>query len=174
VIAASATAVLTLAAWFWLLAGVEPPDVFWRLLLEDDEALAISGAAAERAVPSDPLPVLVTLSQYRFAPGGPDGPPITLQAGVAYRITFHSADVAHGVSAIPQLGIAGREVSPGDDYVVTVEPFVAGLYAFACTRVCGGGHGNMRGAIEVTAPTPARAPIGRARPTRIVPPRDPR
>ncbi len=170
---ANTAAALALAAAFWFFAGAEPPDLLWTLLFEEEEALATS-ATADRAAPVDPVPVLVTLSQYRFTPGGPDGPPIALQAGVAYQITFHAVDVAHGVSAIPQLGIDGREVAPGDDYVVTIRPSVAGLYAFACTRVCGGGHGGMRGAIEVTALTPERASLERARQTRIVPPRDPR
>jgi heme/copper-type cytochrome/quinol oxidase subunit 2 len=171
-----ANTAVALAFWaaVWLFSGADPSGSLWPLLFDDEEALGIS---LERAAPvraGDPVPVLVTLSQYRFTPGGPDGPPIALQAGVVYQITFRSVDVAHGVSAIPQLGIDGREVAPGDDYVVTIQPSVAGLYAFACTRVCGGGHGGMRGAIEVTAPTPERASLERARLTRVVPPRDPR
>ena len=169
---ANTAAALALAAAFWFFAGAEPPDPLWTMLLEEEEeALATPAASAEPAFRVDPVPLLVTLSQYRFTPGGPDGPPIALRAGIAYRITFRAVDVVHGVSAIPQLGIDGREVAPGDDYVVTIQPSVAGLYAFACTRVCGGGHGGMRGAIEVTAPTPERAPLDRRRETRIVPPR---
>jgi hypothetical protein len=100
------------------------------------------------------VPVVVTLSRYRFSPGGPEGPPIRLQAGTIYEITFRSADVEHGVSAIPVLGIEGRSVSPGTDYVVTVAPTAAqsGRYNFACTRICGAGHGGMYGEIEVEAP----------------------
>lgn len=100
------------------------------------------------------IPILVTLSLYEFSPGGPSGPPIRLQAGMTYEITFRSADVAHGISAIPPLGIEGQTVSPGADYVVTVAPTTAqrGRYNFACTRLCGAGHGNMHGAIEVEAP----------------------
>ena len=97
------------------------------------------------------VPLLVTVSRYQFSPGGPDGPPIRLTAGVRYRITFRSSDVIHGISAIPRLGIDSREVGPGSDYVVTVTPTAAqrGRYNFACTRVCGVGHGGMFGAIEV-------------------------
>ena len=168
---AGTAAALALAAAFWFLAGAEPPEVLWTLLLEEEETPTTSTTAADRVGSAEPIPVLVTLSQFRFSPGGPDGPPIRLQAGFRYEITFHAADVEHGVSAIPQLGIGGRQVAPGDDYVVTIQPSVAGLYAFACTRVCGGGHGGMRGAIEVVAPTPERAPPARSRPTRIVPPR---
>lgn len=98
-----------------------------------------------------PLPLLVTLSRFQFSPGGPDGPPILLEAGTSYEITFRAIDVEHGISSVPQLGIGGRMIVPGDDYIVVVTPDAAqrGLYNFACTRICGVGHGEMRGFIEV-------------------------
>ena len=169
--ASAAAAWAFAAALAWLLGSAEAPDAVWAYLLDAGDSVEISSESAGRAAPVDPVDVVVTLSQYRFSPGGPDGPPIELEAGITYRITFRASDVPHGVSAIPQLGIEGREVAPGNDYVVTVTPSVAGLYAFACTRVCGGGHGSMRGAIEVTAPTPERGTIARPRQTRLVPPR---
>jgi len=97
------------------------------------------------------VPLLVTLSRYQFSPGGPEGPPIRLTAGRTYWITFRSIDVVHGISAIPVLGILGQDIAPGVDYVVRVTPTPAqrGRYNFACTRVCGVGHGSMVGAIEV-------------------------
>jgi cytochrome c oxidase subunit 2 len=115
---------------------------------------AAGAEEGRRKSPEDAVPILVTLSRYRFSPGGPGEPPIRLQAGTTYRITFRSADVEHGISAIPVLGIEGREVSPGEDYAVTVSPTAAqaGRYNFACTRVCGAGHGGMFGAIEVEEP----------------------
>jgi hypothetical protein len=106
---------------------------------------------ADDPVPSNAISLLVTLSRYQFSPGGPDGPPIRLQAGVTYRITFRSNDVEHGISAIPLLDIATAAIVPGADYVITLTPSLAqrGRYTFACTRVCGAGHGGMFGAIEV-------------------------
>ena len=97
------------------------------------------------------VPLFVTVSRYRFSPGGPDDPPIRLSSGVTYRLTFHSADVEHGISAIPALGIAAARVAPGSDYVITITPTAEqrGLYYFACTHVCGADHGSMHGAIEV-------------------------
>ena len=166
-------AAFAFSALAWLLGAAEEPDALASFLFGEADTFSVLAAPAARAVPGQPVDVLVTLSQYRFSPGGPDGPPIELQAGVTYRLTFRAADVSHGVSPIPQLGIEGREVAPGDDYVVIVTPSGAGLYAFACTRVCGGGHGGMRGAIVVTAPTPERVSLERARKTRIVPPRPP-
>ena len=122
-------------------------------LLGSGAAAASEPARAASAVAA-PVPILVTLSRYQFSPGGPDGPPIRLQTGLAYELTFRSSDVVHGVSAIPALGIEGRDVAPGADYVVTVAPTAAqrGRYNFACTRVCGAGHGGMYGAIEVEGP----------------------
>jgi heme/copper-type cytochrome/quinol oxidase subunit 2 len=97
------------------------------------------------------LPLLVTLSRFQFTPGGPDGPPILLEAGTSYEITFRATDVEHGISAIPQLGIESRRIAPGDDYTIAVTPTPAqrGRYNFACSRVCGVGHGSMIGAIVV-------------------------
>jgi len=123
-------------------------------LLAGLAGIALAGSALAAA--ADPVPLLVTVSQYEFSPGGPSAPPIRLQSGTTYQITFHSIDVEHGVSAIPALGIAGGTVSPGSDYVVIVAPTAAqiGRYNFACTHVCGVGHGGMHGAIEIEAGTP--------------------
>ena len=106
---------------------------------------------AEDPAPAAPVDLLVTLSRYQFTPGGPDGPPIRLQAGVTYRITFRATDVEHGISAIPRLGIGSQAIPPGSDYVVIVTPTISqrGQYTFACTRVCGAGHGGMYGSLEV-------------------------
>jgi len=124
-----------------------------RLLLAALAAIVLADPALPAA--AETIPLLVTVSQFEFSPGGPSGPPIRLQAGVTYQITFHSTDVEHGVSAIPTLGVAGGTVSPGSDYVVIVTPTAAqvGRYNFACTHVCGVGHGGMHGAIEVEAGT---------------------
>jgi hypothetical protein len=105
----------------------------------------------EDLAPPEAVPLLVALSRYQFSPGGPDGPPIRLQAGVTYKITLRSTDAEHGISGVPQLGIVSRTIAPGADYVVTVTPTLVqrGRYNFACTRVCGAGHGGMYGAIEV-------------------------
>ena len=71
---------------------------------------------------------------------------------MTYQITFRSADVVHGISAIPVLGIA----EPGRSLPATTTSsrslrrrLQRGRYNFACTRVCGVGHGGMFGAIEV-------------------------
>jgi len=120
-------------------------------------SVAIAAACLSAgAAPRPPIPVLVEVSRYHFSPGGPDEPPIRLEAGRTYEITFRSTDVEHGVSAVPVLGIPEEIVVPGVDAVVTVAPTAVqvGRYNFACTRVCGAGHGGMHGTIEVVAGEP--------------------
>jgi len=114
-------------------------------------AVVVGLLLAGRAV-AGPVPILVVASRYQFTPGGPDGPPILLNAGATYEITFRSTDVEHGVSAIPLLGIPALDLLPGRDQTILVAPTLAqlGTYNFACIRVCGAGHGDMHGVIEVT------------------------
>jgi hypothetical protein len=94
--------------------------------------------------------LVVDCARYRFTPG--TGTPIVLEAGVAYRLVFRSTDTTHAISAIPQLGIDSATIMPGVDYVVNVTAplLLRGTqFNFACTHVCGPGHGGMHGVIEV-------------------------
>ena len=154
----------------YLTVAADGPFLPWVVVMDGRCGSLTLLESEEDTAPSDVIPLLVTLSRYRFSPGGPDEPPIRLQTGRTYRITFHAADVEHGISGIPQLGIAARTVSPGADDVVTLTPALSqvGHYNFACTRVCGAGHGGMHGEIEVEASAPVRAaPRPRMIPERI-------
>lgn len=135
----------------YLTVAADGPFFPFVVVIDNQSGDLLFPEPASDAAPPEAVSLLVTLSRYQFSPGGPDGPPIRLQAGVTYRITFRSADIEHGISAIPLLGIASQSVAPGSDYVVTVTPIFSqrGRYNFACTRVCGAGHGGMYGAIEV-------------------------
>ena len=111
----------------------------------------VSVAPTTRRPVAAAVPLLVTVSRYQFSPGGPYEPPIRLQAGVTYEITFRATDVVHGISSVPSLGIFSQAIVPGQDYVVLVTPTLAdrGHYPFSCTQMCGSGHFDMSGAIEV-------------------------
>ncbi len=102
---------------------------------------------------SSVTPMTIALTRYRFSPGGPDGPPIRLEAGVAYELRFHSVDATHGLSGIPQLGISGSTAIPaGSDYVISVTPTLeqrGARFSFTCVTFCGAGHGGMYGSIEI-------------------------
>ncbi len=114
---------------------------------------AVSAILAYTPQAAGARPITIEVSRYRFAPGGPDRPPIQLEAGVAYELRFHSVDATHGLSGIPQLGISGSAAfSPGSDYVVLVAPTVlqrGARFSFTCVRFCGAGHGGMYGSIEI-------------------------
>jgi plastocyanin len=91
--------------------------------------------------------VVVTMQRYAFGPNE-----IRLEAGKTYRLVFRAVDVAHGVTAVPQLGIdANDSIEAGAEYVAEITPTAAqrGRYNIACTRVCGAGHGTMTAVIEV-------------------------
>jgi hypothetical protein len=136
----------------YLTVVADAPFFPYVVVIDNQSGDLIFGEPANDPTPADAVPLLVSLSRYQFSPGGPDGPPIRLHAGVTYTLTFRSTDVAHGISSVPQLGIAGAAaIEPGSDYVVTVTPTPSqrGRYNFACTRVCGVGHGGMYGSLEV-------------------------
>jgi hypothetical protein len=124
-------------------------------------AASVAGVAEADQDPSAraAVPLLVTVSRYQFSPGGPYGPPIRLQAGTTYTLVFRATDTEHGISSVPELNIFARSLVPGQDYVVTVTPTPAqvGRYTFACTMICGSGHSDMAGAIEVEAAEEAPA-----------------
>jgi hypothetical protein len=89
----------------------------------------------------------ITLQRYAFAPNV-----IRIQAGRRTRLAFRAVDVVHGVTGVPQLGIAANDaIAPGTEYVVDVlaGEEQRGTYNIACTRVCGSGHGSMTAVIEV-------------------------
>jgi hypothetical protein len=92
----------------------------------------------------------IQCEQYRFTPGTTS--PIVLSAGTTVRLVFHTIDTTHALSSIPQLGIDGGLITPDGDYIVDVavpESLRGATFNFACTRVCGSGHGSMHGSIEV-------------------------
>jgi hypothetical protein len=104
----------------------------------------------QRDAPAIAQELVVNCARYRFTPGSTT--PIVLNTGVSYRLVFRSSDTTHSISAIPQLGIDGGTIAPDGDYVVMVTPPASlrgARFNFACTHVCGPGHGGMYGVIEV-------------------------
>jgi hypothetical protein len=100
--------------------------------------------------PASSQTLTIQCERYRFTPGSAS--PILLSAGTRYRLVFHATDTSHALSSIPQLGIDGGSITPDGDYIVEVvvpESLRGATFNFACTRVCGSGHGSMHGSIEV-------------------------
>jgi hypothetical protein len=112
------------------------------------DAVFVTAAEDARLTPAE---VAIECSRYKFSPGS-GSTPIVLVAGASYRLRFHSIDTTHGLSAIQQLGIAGGDIAPDADYVVDIavpESMRGSRFNFACTHLCGSGHGNMYGTIEI-------------------------
>jgi hypothetical protein len=136
-----------------LAIGIGGQVIGYAIRADNTTSDPVAGPLAQPYRPLTQGPLVVELSRYRFSPGGPIDPPITLEAGRTYQIIFRSVDTTHGISPIPQLGIAGSGViQPGSDYTVIVTPTQdqrGATYNFACTNFCGAGHGGMYGSIAI-------------------------
>jgi len=117
--------------------------------------------------PAGSVRIDVSAAQFAYSPGTLT--PINVTAGVPTTLHFTAADVAHGFSGIPELGIAGSSyIAPaGDDYygvpgtpavdytVTFTAPILTRgqVYDFWCTapgpQGCGSGHVGMRGTLRV-------------------------
>ena len=125
------------------------------------DPILVTGAEDQRA--PAPLSITVNVRAWDFSPGGPNSPPLVLNAGTTYSLTFHNVDPSgttnprHGFPGISELGLPGNDdISPGHDFVIpsfTPEAFQRGTHPFACTREdCGGDpeqHRGMMGAIVI-------------------------
>ncbi len=132
----------------------------WLLALALVAFCTAALAASDSAESGDQVvrEIALTATRYRFTPSQ-----IEVNKGDTVRLTIRAHDVTHGFG-IPDLGV-DVVVDPDVD-PVTVE-FVAdtpGRYRFACTFVCGNGHGDMQGVLTVL-PT-GEQPSG-ARPDRV-------
>lgn len=119
-------------------------------------ALVIMAAAAPsggQEPSSAPRIIHVTAERFAFVPSE-----ITIDEGTRVELRISSDDTAHGF----------RLVGPGEidveipkrgrgDIRVTLDAPAPGTYAFECSRVCGAGHGFMRGTLRVR-PRPVGGP----------------
>lgn len=107
-------------------------------------ALAVPASAGQTAS-GTPLVIHVVAERFIFTPDQ-----ITVEQGTLVEIRLTSEDTDHGF----------RLIGPGDidveipkrgrgDVRVTFEADEPGEYTFECSRVCGAGHGFMRGTLRV-------------------------
>jgi hypothetical protein len=135
----------------YIVVSSDLPIFAYVSAIDNQTGNAVFVTAAEDVQSMARVEVVIECSRYNFSPGS-GSTPIALVAGTSYRLRFHSLDTTHGLSAIEQLGIAAGDIAPDADYVVdtTVPESLRGSrFNFACTHVCGSGHGNMYGAIEI-------------------------
>ncbi len=110
--------------------------------------LATTTFSAHQDRPPDRV-VHVVAERFVFTP-----PEITIDEGTRVQLRITSEDTTHGF----------RLLGPGDVNVeiprrgrgearVDLEVNQPGTYAFECSRICGAGHGFMRGTLRVRART---------------------
>lgn len=116
-------------------------------------ALLVPAIGAGRAQEPSPPPatgqtVEVTAERFAFQPSE-----IRTTAGTTLTIVLSSDDTTHGFR-IKGEGVNVQIPKRGRGTVTaTFTPPRAGTYTFECSRICGAGHGFMRGTIVVAERT---------------------
>jgi cytochrome c oxidase subunit 2 len=87
----------------------------------------------------------MTAKQFSFDPAV-----ITVQRGDHVKLTITSVDVTHGIS-IPAFHVNAK-LEPGKSTTVEFDATEVGMFQFRCSVVCGSGHSEMLGAVEVKTP----------------------
>jgi heme/copper-type cytochrome/quinol oxidase subunit 2 len=88
--------------------------------------------------------------QFRWSFNG-GGSSFTMQVGQRYELRMRTADVTHGFSGLPEIGLSGAALTPGAAVVVQIiQPASGqvGSYSFFCDIECGSGHG-FGGSIQI-------------------------
>ena len=115
-------------------------------------AAAAALAAVSLRAQSQPRPpeqtVEVTAERFAFQPSE-----ITVAVGTALTVVLKSDDTTHGFrikgeGVNVQIPKRGRGTT-----TVTFTPARPGKYTFECSRICGAGHGFMRGTIVAVEPS---------------------
>jgi len=129
----------------------------WGLGLVLAGAVAAASQAPPAASPADQPPadlvttVEVTAERFAFQPSE-----IKIRAGTTLKVILSSDDTNHGFRIKGQ-GVNVEIPKRGRGSITaTFTPPAPGRYVFECSRICGAGHGFMRGTIVVTEPEPAK------------------
>jgi cytochrome c oxidase subunit 2 len=105
----------------------------------------VTQATSSQAVPSGPREIEVIARRYAFEPAE-----VEVAEGETVRLKVRSADGPHGIE-IRQFKVK-KEIPRGTE-PVTIEftATTAGRFPILCSEYCGEGHGDMKGALVVTA-----------------------
>ena len=129
----------------------------WGLGLVLAGAVAAASQAPPAASPAAQPPadlvttVEVTAERFAFQPSE-----IKIGAGTTLKVILSSDDTNHGFRIKGQ-GVNVEIPKRGRGSITaTFTPPAPGRYVFECSRICGAGHGFMRGTIVVTEPEPAK------------------
>ena len=120
------------------------------LLLLGVLAGAGAGSPSGQSQGAGPRVVHVTAERFAFSPSE-----ITIDQGGVLEIRLTSDDTAHGFKIVGPSGPTDINVEipkrGRGEIRVTFDAKEPGTYVFECSRVCGAGHGFMRGSIKVKA-----------------------
>ena len=116
----------------------------WMAGLALVAALAAVSVRAQSQTPAAEQTVEVTAERFAFQPSE-----IKVAVGTTLTVVLKSDDTTHGFR-IKGEGVNVQIPKRGRGTVTaTFTPAKAGTYTFECSRVCGAGHGFMRGTIVV-------------------------
>ena len=94
-----------------------------------------------------PRVVHIVAERFSFTPSN-----ITMEEGTSVEFRITSQDTSHGFKLVGPGGVDVEIPKRGrGDRRVVFSPTEPGAYRFECSRVCGAGHGFMRGTIQVKA-----------------------
>ena len=124
----------------------------WTMGLMLAAALAAASLRAQSQAPPAAQTVEVTAERFVFQPSE-----IKVAVGTTLTVVLKSDDTTHGFR-IKGEGVNVQIPKRGRGTVTaTFTPARAGKYTFECSRICGAGHGFMRGTIvAVEADSEAR------------------
>ncbi len=116
----------------------------WTLVLSLVSLAAVSSAQSPAPPAAAEQTVEVTAERFAFQPSE-----IKVAVGTTLTIVLTSDDTTHGFR-IKGEGVNVQVPKRGRGSVTaTFTPAKAGKYTFECSRICGAGHGFMRGTIVV-------------------------
>ena len=120
----------------------------WTLGLLVATAAAVASQTPTPPPSADETTVEITAERFAFQPSE-----IKATVGTTLRIVLKSDDTTHGFrikgeGVNVQIPKRGRGTT-----TVTFTPAKAGKYTFECSRICGAGHGFMRGTIIAVEPS---------------------
>ena len=119
----------------------------WMMALAAAATLAAVSLRAQSQAPPAGQTVEVTAERFVFQPSE-----IKVAVGTTLTVVLKSDDTTHGFR-IKGEGVNVQIPKRGRGTITaTFTPARAGRYTFECSRICGAGHGFMRGTIVAVEP----------------------